>query len=92
MTSVNIDSERKKGPSLLYIGDIAPTIFVQMFEKWENICKKSEDYESLQYSCKCLERWVNICKKSGDYNQHHLSLLSIPIIVDIEQAKYDRIP
>ena len=31
MTFVNIDS-KKKGPSLLYIGDLVPTIFMQMFE------------------------------------------------------------
>ena len=33
MTFVNIDSKKKKkGPSLLYIGDLVPTIFMQMFE------------------------------------------------------------
>ena len=33
MTSINIDSKKKKkGPSLLYIGDMVPTIFMQMFE------------------------------------------------------------
>ena len=91
MTFVDIDSKKRDHHYYILV-TWCPQFSCKCLKTWENICKKFEDYESLQYSCKCLKRWANIYKEFVDYNKHHLALLSIGIIVDIVQAKYDRVP
>ena len=60
MTSINIDSKKKKkGPSLLYIGDMVPTIFMQMFE---NIGKHLQEIWGLWVPTISMQNFENMGK------------------------------